>query len=384
MSRAKVLMLLTNAFDPDPRVHREAVALVEDGYNVEILCWDRDLKAPLREIVDGINVERIYLRSTHGRGTTQVFFLFIFWIKAFLKILNKKFDIVHAHDFDTLPLGYVISKLKNTKLVYDAHESYIDMLLNIPYRLKKLIFQAENVLMKRSDLVITVGDILRKYLMKRGASKTCVVGNWQDPQSFFFNSKEKQTERYRLGISDKQLVIVFIAHLGVERHLPQLIDAVKQCPEVYLILGGDGPCRGVAEDAANNCPNITYLGFVQPSKIPLYTALADIVFYGFDTKVPNAMFSAPNKLFEGLAAGKVILTGNFGEIGKIVRENNCGIILNDYSVKEIKKALSFLHDSNIDQFSENARQAGLKKYNWKQAEKTLLSNYSGLLLQNSN
>ena len=178
MSRAKVLMLLSNAFNPDPRVHREAVALVEDGYNVEILCWDRDLKAPLREIIDGINVERIYLRSTHGRGTTQMFFLFLFWIKALLKILNKKFDIVHAHDFDTLPLGYVISKLKNAKLVYDAHESYIDMLLNIPYQLKKLIFQAENVLMKRSDLVITVGDILRKYLMKRGASKTCVVGNW--------------------------------------------------------------------------------------------------------------------------------------------------------------------------------------------------------------
>jgi glycosyltransferase involved in cell wall biosynthesis len=377
-------MLLSNAFNPDPRVHREAVALVEDGYNVEILCWDRDLKAPLREIVDGINVERIYLRSTHGRGTTQAFFLFLFWIKALLKILNKKFDIVHAHDFDTLPLGYVISKLKNAKLLYDAHESYIDMLLNIPYQLKKLIFQAENVLMKRSDLVITVGDILRKYLMKRGASKTCVVGNWQDPRSFFFSSKEKQTERYSLGISDKQIVIVFIAHLGVERQLPQLIDAVKQCPEVYLILGGDGPCRGVAEDAANNCPNITYLGFVQPSKIPLYTALADIVFYGFDTKVPNAMFSAPNKLFEGLAAGKVILTGNFGEIGKIVRETNCGVILNDYSVKEIKKALSFLHDSNIDQFSENARKAGLNKYNWKLAEKTLLNNYSGLLLQNSN
>lgn len=384
MKEKSILMLLSNAFNPDPRVHREAVALVEDGYNVEILCWDRDLKAPLREIVDGINVERIYLRSTHGRGTTQAFFLFLFWIKALLKILNKKFDIVHAHDFDTLPLGYVISKLKNAKLLYDAHESYIDMLLNIPYQLKKLIFQAENVLMKRSDLVITVGDILRKYLMKRGASKTCVVGNWQDPRSFFFSSKEKQTERYSLGISDKQIVIVFIAHLGVERQLPQLIDAVKQCPEVYLILGGDGPCRGVAEDAANNCPNITYLGFVQPSKIPLYTALADIVFYGFDTKVPNAMFSAPNKLFEGLAAGKVILTGNFGEIGKIVRETNCGVILNDYSVKEIKKALSFLHDSNIDQFSENARKAGLNKYNWKLAEKTLLNNYSGLLLQNSN
>ena len=48
----KVLMLLTNAFDPDPRVHHEAKALVESGYDVTILCWDRDYKTPAYEITE--------------------------------------------------------------------------------------------------------------------------------------------------------------------------------------------------------------------------------------------------------------------------------------------------------------------------------------------
>ena len=39
-------MLLTNAYDPDPRVRQEALALIGMGCRVKILAWDRDLKSP--------------------------------------------------------------------------------------------------------------------------------------------------------------------------------------------------------------------------------------------------------------------------------------------------------------------------------------------------
>ena len=42
---AKILMLLSNAFDPDPRVHQEAVSLAQNGYDVQLLCWDREGKS---------------------------------------------------------------------------------------------------------------------------------------------------------------------------------------------------------------------------------------------------------------------------------------------------------------------------------------------------
>src|SRR5581483_6695758 len=70
--RRSILMLLTNCFEPDPRVHAEAKALVEAGYRVSILAWDRDRKRPRNEVIDGIEVERIYVSSTHGRGATQL------------------------------------------------------------------------------------------------------------------------------------------------------------------------------------------------------------------------------------------------------------------------------------------------------------------------
>ncbi len=76
-----ILMLLTNAYDPDPRVRQEALALIGMGCRVRLLAWDRELKAPAAQNMEGVEVERVFLASTHGRGATQIFFYAWLYIK---------------------------------------------------------------------------------------------------------------------------------------------------------------------------------------------------------------------------------------------------------------------------------------------------------------
>jgi len=83
--------------------------------------------------------------------------------------------------------------------------------------------------------------------------------------------------------------------------------------------------------------------------------------------------NAPNKLFEALAAGRAILTGDFGEIGKIVRENQCGCILKDYMATEIASVLSKVTTETLKGQKEYSRQAAEEKYNWRNASSTLVS-----------
>lgn len=371
-------MLLTNAFDPDPRVHDEAKALVRAGYGVTILCWDRDLKAAPSETIDGIEIERVYVRSTHGRGSGQMFFLLLFWLKALTRGLSRSFEVVHCHDFDTLPLGYFLAKVRGAKLVYDSHESYVDMLVNLPAALKTLIFWTENLLLKRTSLVITVGEILKQSLEKRGAKRACVVGNWKNPEEFQFPPDVIAAEKKALGIDNGQLVVSFIANLGPERQVPHLIEAMARMPGVFLILGGGGSAGRLAENAAKRCRNVHYLGYVHPSKIPLYTAMSDVIFYGFDPNNPNARFSAPNKLFEALSAGKAILTCDFGEVGKITKEEKTGIVLKDYSPQEIARAVKELSPSASAAMGKRGKEAALEKYSWNKAEEVLLKAYRSL------
>jgi hypothetical protein len=55
----RIVMLLSNAFRPDPRVAREAKTLVQAGYEVTLVCWDREARHAPHESVHGYRVERV-------------------------------------------------------------------------------------------------------------------------------------------------------------------------------------------------------------------------------------------------------------------------------------------------------------------------------------
>lgn len=124
----QALMLLSNCFDPDPRVHNEARSLVEHGYGVEIVAWDRERLRPANEAIDGIEVRRVFVASSHGRGWTQMFVMPLVFLRMIRKALSVNFDIVHCHDFDTLPAGLLLGWIRRKPVVYDSHEDYAGML----------------------------------------------------------------------------------------------------------------------------------------------------------------------------------------------------------------------------------------------------------------
>lgn len=376
-----VLMLLTNAYDPDPRVRQEALALIGMGCRVRLLAWDRDLKAPATALMEGVEVERVYLSSAHGRGTTQIFFYAWLYLKMLWRGLRTQFDVVHCHDLDTLPLGFILGKLKRKPIVYDAHESFPDMLEgNIHPAVQRGLSLLENFFIRRIDLLITVGEKLRRHFAERGARHSVVVGNWKRLGDFSRSEQQNQETRRRLGIPDGATVVVCITQLLKDRKIEELLQAADECPDVYVILGGNGVLHDVVEQAATVNPRILYVGFVSGKQIADYTCAGDVVYYGFEPENPNARFSAPNKLFEALAAGRPLITGDFGEIADVVREAECGIVLPEYSVEEIRKAFAILEDRNArNSMAANARRHGKAFLNWEQGEEILYREYSVFL-----
>lgn len=380
--RKHVLMLLTNAFDPDPRVYQEAKSLVNDGYEVRIVCWDREYKKLPFEEIDGIGVERIYIRSTHRRGTSQLFFLLLFWVKAFFRIITREFDVVHCHDFDTLPLGLLLAKLRKKKVIFDAHESYSDMLgSNVSVILKKGVSFVEKILIRHVDLLITVGEILEKEYQRRGAKKTCVVGNWKSIDDFQISKEMITVEKKRLNIPDDKLIVSFMGFFNRDRKILPLIEAASANNQVFLILAGTGELQKQIIEKTKDCKNILFLGNFTMADIPLYTSISDVIYYGLDRDNPNSKYSTPNKLFEALVAGRALITGNCGEIGRIVKEENCGIAIDeDITSTKLNEAFDLLrYDGALHNYKMNALAAAERKYNWGNAEGTLLQGYSQVI-----
>jgi glycosyltransferase involved in cell wall biosynthesis len=376
-----VLMVLTNAYDPDPRVRQEAFALIGMGCRVKLLAWDRDLKAPAAECMEGVEVERVYLSSRHGRGTTQLFFYAWLYLKMLWRGWRTSFDVVHCHDLDTLPLGFLLGKLKRKPIVYDAHESFPDMLEgSVHPQVRNGLTRLENFLIRRIDLLITVGEKLRRHFKARGCRHSVVVGNWKRLEDFSRSEQENLEVRGRLGIPAGALLVVCITQLLKDRQIEELLQAAAECPNVYVIVGGRGVLQGMVEQAAASNPRILFVGFVSGKQIADYTCASDVVYYGFDPQNPNARFSAPNKLYEALAAGRPLITGDFGEIADVVREAACGIVLSHYSAEAVRDALAVMQKPEVRQtFADNARRFGASSMNWTKGEETLFREYSALL-----
>jgi len=372
-------MLLSNPFVSDPRVYAEARALSESGYDVTVVAWDRTCAHPETEDRDGIHIRRVRVRATFGRGARQLLPFFAFWRQAMAALSQMKVDVVHCHDLDTLFAGWVVAHRQCAGLVYDAHECYPAMFaVHGSQLVPRLLAMVETGLSKQVDVVITIGQLLAHRFRAMTPKPVFVVGNWKNSHEYQVDTERMHAVAKRLGIGDR-LVVSYIGGINRDRIFYPLIAAVKNRPQAFLIIAGDGDQREEVVRLIEGMDNGVYLGRIPFEDVPQYVALSDVVYYGIDASCPNNQFSAPNALFAALAAGKAVLTTSVGEIAQIVREEGCGIVLGFPSVQAIENALERMENPTfLHQCKQNAIYAGQTKYNWENAQRILLSIYKDL------
>ncbi|MCL2700420.1 MAG: glycosyltransferase [Phycisphaerae bacterium] len=376
---ASVAMLVTNRGIDDPRVRLEAAALCAAGrYRVTVVGWDRDTDRDMHETRDGVEFRRLALRSTHARGAWQAVFLGGFFLRAWPHLRALKPAAIHCHDFDTLPLGYAAARTWRAKLVFDAHENYPDMMLgHLPDALVGRLRQAERFFVPRADALITVGGRLAEFYSRLGARRVTIVGNWKDDGTYRISPSRRAEIRRRLGLNH-HIAIAYIAVLGRDRHLEPLLRAVAADERFACVIGGDGHLAGVAAAYAREHANVRYLGAVPSADVPALTASCDVVYYGMDRDNPNSRWSAPNKLYEAIAAGMPMLAGDFGEVGPTIRQHGCGVLAATESAAAVAAALDQLADRHALASMAQAAKALAPHYSATSAQAAVVDAYDRL------
>ena len=341
-----VLMLVTSGGDDDPRVCMEARGLAETGREVLVIGWNRQDGRRSFTRRDGVAFLRLGPATRDGRGIWQAAFLLRYWRRVRRATTRLRPAVVHCHDLDTLPAGRRIARRAGAKLVFDAHENYPDMMADhLPAPAVTLLRRMERRAVGRCDAMITVGQLLAEHYRKLAAADVRVVGNWKDPSDYTLRDEDRAEMRQAMSLRNGKLAVSFIANLGPERRLTALLEAVEADKRFCCVIGGDGPQAPLARAAAERSPeSVVYLGRVAPGDVPRLVAACDAVFYGYDADNLNARWSAPNKLFEAIAAGLPILTGNFGEIAHVVRTHGCGLLADTASTASLREALEVLAD----------------------------------------
>jgi glycosyltransferase involved in cell wall biosynthesis len=379
-------MLLSNAFRPDPRVQREAAALVSHGYRVTVICWDREVRLPAREQRDGIEIVRIHsVPSTYGAGWRQLFYLPRFWRESVRVALSLSPDLVHCHDLDTLYAGRQLARRSGCPLIYDAHEHYPAWAsLYLPAPFVSALAWWERRLLRHVDATITASTLLRDEIRAAGFEPVIALGNFPDVARYQQVPPEAVSRlRTALGVGADRVMVAYVGGLARNRMLLPLVAAAAQEPEVQFHLWGDGHQRAALEQAAAAQPNVHYHGFLPPDELPPHFRAADIIYYCLRPDYPGARYNAPNTLAQAMAAGRPIIANEVGDLGRIVRETGCGVLLDDPTPEAIVAAIRHLKTPAARApLGRNGLQAARETFNAEAVSRHLIALYETLLPRN--
>ncbi|MCD6542400.1 MAG: glycosyltransferase family 4 protein [Thermoplasmata archaeon] len=368
-------MLLTNPFRPDPRVHEEAKSLVKNGYDVTILCWDRGEGLKRIEKADGIEVRRILVRCSYGVPGRFILGLARFYIRALKEAKKFSFSYVHANDFDTLPLGLMLKKLRGAKLIYDAHDHYSSMIADVlPNPVAKFVGALERRMVRFTDGRIAASEPMGKEIFSPLDFTPVLNAKRLDD----YKLPEERVREFRREINPEgKFLIVYIGILKLWSPLPHIIKAVKNMEGVKLIVGGKGPHEEEILKMIEGASNIEYRGWINKNDIPLYTLASDVIILPSNPRKTYTRLSVPNKLMEALAAGKPMIAGLNTAGGKIVEECNSGFLCLFGDVECIREKIHILmkNEELRKELGNNARKCAESKYNWDAMERRLIEVY---------
>jgi glycosyltransferase involved in cell wall biosynthesis len=331
---ASTLMLLSNPYRPDPRVLREARALKDAGIRVRLIAWDREGGRPARAVEEGVEVFRLGPRSTY-RSISQVGpGLLRFWTRALKAARGLDFDVVHCHDFDTLPLGILVARLSGKPLILDAHDIYSFMIVGESPMMGRLLWPVERWMTSRVDRLIVTNEIMAGMLSGGLDTPPAIVRN--SPDLMVLSGRSREETRSRHGLTG--FVVSYFGSLEPGRGVEELANAFSPGDGITVIIGGNGTLRPAVEKAAENNPSVRFVGTVDTDEVLRITDASDLVPAMYDPSNPKYRICTPIKVLEAMACEKPMVTTAGLDISETVKSVGCGFVIG-YSREELARTV---------------------------------------------
>lgn len=155
--------------------------------------------------------------------------------------------------------------------------------------------------------------------------------------------------RMKLGIEDR-LTAVYSGGFYEGRGLDTLLLLAQNFPQVQFIwVGGkeDIVRKWLQKISSAGIENVLLTGFVNNQDVPLYQHAADILLMPYSKTISGssggniADVSSPMKMFEYMAAGRVILTSNIPVLREVLTDQNA-FFYESEDFDELKKKFSDL------------------------------------------
>ena len=324
-------------------------SLSKFGHKIDFLCPDYVKR-------ENKNINRKGIRYFIRPYSMFAHFRFIRTLKDIIQ--ENKYDfIVGSTDPLIGILGYFYSKKFKIKYIYDMQDEYsCYYTYKIPF-----VKYLDRIAVKNSEIVLTVGDSLNKYVSKFRKKPTYTIQNGINLESFFKMSKEKARKILKLP---KGKIIIYVGEISKFKGADLLIDAFKKVkrefPDSYLLLSGKILDVDIKQDKS-----IIYEKYPKREEVVIALNAADIAV------IPNkknifSEYCFPYKLLEYMAINLPIVATNLGDVALLLKNYKGSLCFPDNTDDLSEKISTKLRAGEKVDYSKI-----VKKLGWKTLAKKL-------------
>lgn len=293
--------------------------------------------------------------------------------RLFFYLLFRRADLLFSNDLDTLLPNYLISKVRNTTLVYDSHEYFTETpeLVNRKF-VQKVWKTIEGWIFPKLKDVITVNESIAALFEKKYHTNVHVVRNIPHAPK---PSKVKSRKELVMP-GNKAVVLLQGAGINIQRGAEEMVEAMQYLEGIQLYIIGGGDVIEILKKMSHDlglAQKITFLPRMPFEDLQHYTANADIgLSLDKDTNI-NYRYSLPNKLFDYINAGIPVLASPLVEVKKIIRRYQVGETIDthdpDHLAGKIKNMLG--NRDKLAEYRRNCLEAA-KHLNWEKEKQNLI------------
>jgi glycosyltransferase involved in cell wall biosynthesis len=275
------------------------------------------------------------------------------WPQLRRLVRDRGIDIVHAHEYKSDLLAYMLSKVEPVIPLATAHAW-----TGHSWKERALYYPVDKWLLARFPKVIAVSSEIKRELAAWGArpDDVDVVLNGIDETLFRRDPARRAAERERYRVSPGDFVIGSVGRLEPQKRFDLLVEAfaaIHQArPDLRLIIAGEGSERPGLE------AQIQRLGLGSACRLAGQTSDVAGFHHALDLFVQSSMYEGtPNVVLEAMALETPLVATDVGGTAELMRHQVDGLIVPPLNLMALTSAIrAALDDAGArQQWTEAAR-----------------------------
>ena len=285
-------------------------------------------------------------------------------IVIFTRIRQIRPDLVFSRSI----LNFLYAYMRGAdNWIYEVHMAvtYSQRLLrNCLDRALKMVVNQRN----RRFLMIAICERLREYWIRQGINPDHIKTLHDAVDPGRFNQLSRSSALARLGWNSDSRIIMYTGSLRRNRGIEHIIEAAKKHSDVkFYLIGGPEQDRQhyVNYVTRSNLRHVHVLPAVPHREIPTYLAAADALLMTSSSQVPHYSHGSPMKMFEYMAAERLILGHWFPTILEVLTPEEEAILFEPDSATAISNAVErFRSGRYLPDMARNAYAKVCSSYTW--------------------